>query len=57
MMNYLFDRLKEPSTWRGIILVATAWGVYLEPFQEHAIISLGLALAGSSAVVSPDKLR
>lgn len=45
-MNYLLDRLKEDSTWRGILLCGTALGVHLEPAQANAIIAAGLALIG-----------
>lgn len=45
-MNYLIDRLKEPSTWRGILAMMTAVGVKLHPELQEAIISAGLALIG-----------
>jgi hypothetical protein len=45
-MSYVLDRLKENSTWRGIIMVATAAGLKLEPDAANAIIAAGLALVG-----------
>jgi hypothetical protein len=45
-MNYILDRLKEPSTWRGILAMITAVGVKLHPELQEAIISAGLALIG-----------
>jgi hypothetical protein len=45
-MNYILDRLKEPSTWRGILAMVTAVGVKLHPELQEAIISAGLALIG-----------
>jgi hypothetical protein len=33
-MNYLINRLKEPSTWRGIILVIA--GVFLSDASGHS---------------------
>jgi hypothetical protein len=45
-MNYILDRLKEPSTWRGILAMITAVGVKLHPELQEAIISVGLALIG-----------
>lgn len=45
-MNYVLDRLKEDSTWRGLLLCGTALGVHLEPAQANAIIAAGLALIG-----------
>lgn len=53
--TYMMDRLKEPSTWRGLILIATACGVPIAPGMAEGIICLGLALAGGVGVVAPDK--
>lgn len=57
IVQYFVDRLKEPSTWRGIIMVATAYGAVLSPPQATAIITLGLALAGGQAMVTPDSKK
>lgn len=45
-MTYILNRLKEPSTWRGILAMVTAVGVKLHPELQEAIISAGLALIG-----------
>lgn len=50
-MNWILDRLKEQSTWRGIILLATGLGVKLEPDMADAIIALGLAAVGVINIV------
>lgn len=55
MKDYLVSRAKEPSTWRGIILLLTAAGVPIAPALADSIVSIGLALAGLVGVVSPDK--
>ena len=55
MKNYIKERLKEPSTWRGIILLLTAAGVPIAPAMGEAIICVGLALAGGVGIVTPDK--
>lgn len=55
MKNYLLDRAREPSTWRGIILILTAAGVPIAPEMQTAIISAGLALAGIIGAITPDK--
>ncbi len=55
MKNYLLDRLREPSTWRGLVLLVTACGVPLKPELQDAIIATGLATAGLIGVVSQDK--
>jgi hypothetical protein len=45
-MNWLLNRLKEESSWRGIVLLVTALGVKLDPERGEAIIALGLAVVG-----------
>lgn len=55
MNQYILDRAKEPSTWRGAILLLTALGVPVAPELAEAIVSVGLALAGLIGVVTPDK--
>lgn len=44
-MNWIINRLKERSTWRGIVGLATAVGLGLEPDQVTAIVTLGVAAA------------
>jgi hypothetical protein len=41
------DRLSENSTWRGLILVAVALGVKIEPELQNQIIAAGLGLVGT----------
>ena len=53
--EYIVARLKEPSTWRGIILLLTACGIPIAPGMEAAVTAVGLALAGGVGVVAPDK--
>ena len=44
-MNYLINRLKEPSTWRGIILVvAGIFGYQMPPGIQETVIAGGVAL-------------
>ena len=44
---FVLDRLSESSTWRGLILVAVALGVKLEPELQNQIIAAGLGLVGT----------
>lgn len=46
MFNYLLERAKEPSSWRGLALLATAAGVNVAPELMNSIISVGISLAG-----------
>lgn len=55
MKQYLLERLKEASTWRGICLLLTAIGVPLAPGMIEAVVSVGLAITGLIGVVAPDK--
>lgn len=54
-MNWILERLKEQSTWRGLVLLATALGVKLEPDHAEAIITLGLAIVGFINVLRKDR--
>lgn len=46
MVEYIIARLKEASTWRGIIGLLTATGVTISPELIDKIIAAGLALMG-----------
>lgn len=54
-MNYLLERLKEPSTWRGLVLLATTIGIQVSPEAADAVISTGLLIAGIIGVFTKDK--
>jgi hypothetical protein len=45
-MKFIIDRLKEPSTYRGAVLLLTALGVSVNPELVAPITSAGIALAG-----------
>lgn len=50
----MLNRLREPSTWRGFIMLLTALGVALDAAQTEAVIAVGMALAGAVGVFLPD---
>jgi hypothetical protein len=52
--TYLIARAKEPSTWRGLVLIATAGGATIAPAAQEAIVTGGLFLAGLLGAVVPD---
>lgn len=52
---YLVARLQEPSTWRGLILIATALGTKAAPEVWEAVVTAGLLLSGLVAVAFPDR--
>jgi hypothetical protein len=51
----ILDRLSENSTWRGLILLATAAGVNLEPELQTQIVAAGLGLVGLINVIRKGK--
>lgn len=51
LINTILERLTENSTWRGMILLATAVGVRLEPEFQNAIIAAGLSIVGLINVI------
>ncbi len=51
IINVIIERLTENSTWRGIILLATALGLRLEPELQNQIIASGLTLVGLINVI------
>lgn len=55
MIQYLLERAKEASTWRGIILLATAAGANIAPELANAVVTFGIGLAGLLGVVTKDK--
>ena len=54
-MEYLMQRLKEPSTWRGLAALLTAFGVVLSPEQTEAVLAAGLAVMGILGAFMPDR--
>ncbi len=54
-MQYIINRLKEASTWRGIALTLTALGLHIAPELQEAIISAGVGVAGIIGFTFPDK--
>jgi hypothetical protein len=50
-MKYILERIKEPSTWRGVFALLTAVGIKLHPEMQEAILTTGLALIGLINVI------
>lgn len=47
MLSSLLGKLKEASTWRGLIWILTAVGITLTDIQSEALISACVALVGA----------
>jgi uncharacterized membrane protein len=54
-MNWLIERLKEPSTWRGIVMLVTGFGLALSSEMQEQIITVGISLAGLIGMLTSDK--
>lgn len=55
MLQFILERGKEASTWRGLVAIVTAAGVSLSPELSEAIVALGLAVIGILGVFTKDK--
>ena len=54
-LSWLLERLKESSTWYGIITMLTAAGINIDPELQVQIISTGAGLAGLVAFATKEK--
>lgn len=55
IFDYLAARLKEPSTYEGLIVLSGLVGVSLSPEQAEAIIALAGALYGAIKVLKKER--
>jgi len=51
----MIEKLKEESTWRGIIALSTAAGISIHPDMMQAIIALGMGLIGLINVIKKQR--
>lgn len=56
VLAYLAARLSEPSTWRGLVLIATVAGIHLTDAQVNDIVQIGLFVAGLLGAALPDRV-
>lgn len=54
-MNYIVNRLRERSTWNGIVAVGAALGFAVDPDLREAIIAFAIAAVGLIHVLFPEK--
>lgn len=58
MKAFFLERLREPSTIRGLIWLISAFGVYeFDTNQENALVALAMALAGAGGLLPDDLSR
>jgi hypothetical protein len=55
MIDFFLTRLREASTWRGVVMLITAAGVVLDAAQTEAVIAVGMAIVGAIGVFLPDR--
>lgn len=55
LAKFFKNRLKEASTYRGIIVLLGIFGVSIDPEKGDAIVAACLALYGVAAAFFPDK--
>ena len=49
--KWIIDQLKQPSTWRGITMLATSLGIAVNPELMEQIVVAGTAAAGLIGVL------
>jgi len=54
MKTWIVNRLKEPSTWRGLVWLLTVAGITLTPEQTTIVVTAGMTLAGLLGVFLPE---
>jgi hypothetical protein len=55
ILTFIVSRLRERSTWLGLISLATALGILLTPEQQETVIAAGMALGGLVGAFTRDK--
>ena len=53
-MKTLLNKLKQESTWRGIIVIAAGFGVQFSPELQEAIILAAVGLVGLINIIKND---
>ena len=57
MKQFILNRAREASTWRGLTMILTAFGIALSPDQQAAIVTAGLAVVGALGAFFPDAVN
>ena len=54
IIPFIVKRAKEPSTWRGLVMLLTAFGISVNPELVTHIVAAGTGVAGLIGVFAPD---
>jgi len=53
VVNYIVNRLKEVSTWQGLVMGITLLGVHITPAQTQEIVTAGIAVLSAVSTFLP----
>jgi hypothetical protein len=53
--KYILERMREPSTWRGVALLAAASGITVAPAMWEHIAAIGMAISGLIGMLAPER--
>ncbi|KJV39607.1 MULTISPECIES: hypothetical protein [unclassified Brevundimonas] len=53
--DYILPRLKERSTYVGLVALATAFGMSIDPTYVDVALAIGAAVGGVLGIVWKDK--
>lgn len=56
-MQFIINRLKEPSTWSGLAALLVALGMGVPPGTIEAVTQVGVGLAGLAGVVLRERAK
>lgn len=54
IVKFVVDRMKERSTWIGLVGLLSSVGIALEPSMVEAIASVGVALSAVVMILTKD---
>ncbi len=54
LLHSLATRAQQPSTWRGLVMIATSFGVVLSPETMEYIVAAGTGIAGLIGAATND---
>lgn len=54
-MKYIIARFFEPSTWRGLVSLATLFGLKMAPDQADAVLTAGVSIYSAINIFRREK--
>lgn len=55
ILGWLLDRAQERTTWLGVVLLLSSFGVAVSPELKAAIVEVGLAVSGLVLVITKER--